>query len=129
MFFVSSPSLFIIFEFANYDIRFYCGIIIIIMALGSVGRGRPYYVALINMDNDRKLELMGEFDRVCSQFHYQEVMQLSRALGLNPNTIYCWKYKVTFPHWDIALAVIDWVKQGKPKEKTYQQGDKVTMLP
>jgi hypothetical protein len=129
MFFVSSPSLFIIFEFANYDIRFYYGIIIIIMALGTVARGRPYYVALINLDNDRTLRLMDEFYNACRKFHYQEVMQLSRAFHYRPATIYGWKYKITFPKWEIALAVIEWVKQGKPAEKTYQQDDQVTMLP
>jgi hypothetical protein len=87
------------------------------MVMTTARIGRTYFVAKINFENDRKLELLDEFYRVCSTFHYREVMALSRALGISDRTIRAWKYKETFPRWDIAVEVIDWVKRGKPMEK------------
>jgi hypothetical protein len=96
--------------------------------VNTVARGRPYYVAILDLNNDRRLNLIDEFYKACRGFHYQEVMQLSRALGMHPTTIYGWKYLITFPRYDIALAIIEWVKQGKPKEKVYHQAHEVSML-
>ena len=94
--------------------KFFCYTIYMVMT----GRtGRPYFVAKIDFENDRTIELMDEFYRACSAFRYREMMALSRALGISDRTIRAWKYKETFPRWDIALQVIDWVKHGKPMEK------------
>ena len=84
------------------------------MAMAAVGRGRPCAVAEIPFSNHRKVELLQEFYGVCATFRYREMMALSRALGINDRTIRRWKYQESFPRWDIAVDVIEWVKQGKP---------------
>lgn len=84
------------------------------MALGTARAGRPYAVAEIPFQNERKVGLLEEFYDACSTFHYREIMAVSRALGVTPVTVGNWKYKTTFPRWDMAVDVIEWVKQGKP---------------
>jgi hypothetical protein len=84
------------------------------MAVATGGRGRPCAVAEIPFSNDRKVELLQEFYAVCSTFRYRETVALSRALGVHTKTIQNWKYKQSFPRWDIAVDVIEWVKAGKP---------------
>jgi hypothetical protein len=98
------------------------------MAIGSIRRGRPCYVARINLDTDTKLALIDSFYGACAGFHYQDVVQLSRALGIYPGTINKWKYKMQFPHWSTALAVIEWVKQGKPKDEVSRIQDAPSLL-
>jgi len=77
------------------------------MVMTTARIGRPYFVAKINFKNDRELGLRDEFYKVCATFHYREIMALSRALQISDRTVRAWKYKETFPRWDIALAVID----------------------
>ena len=84
------------------------------MALGTARAGRPYAVAEIPFQNERKVGLLDEFYDACSSFHYREIMAVSRALRVQPCTVERWKYKETFPRWDIAVDVIEWVNQGKP---------------
>jgi hypothetical protein len=90
--------------------------------------GRPCAVAEIDFDNDRKLKLLDEFYYACANLNYLEIMALSRALGVWPSTVKNWKYKITLPRWDIAIDVIEWVRQGKPMKKVYQSGEEVSML-
>ena len=90
------------------------------MALGAAKCGRPYAVAEIPFQNERKVGLLEEFYGVCSTFHYLEIMAVSRALGVQPCTVERWKYKTTFPRWDIAVDVIEWVKCGKPIRRVSQ---------
>ena len=77
-------------------------------------RGRPHLVAVVPFENHRKLALLDQFYAVVGTFKYQEIVQLSRGMGLTTRTIESWKYKETFPRWDIAIAVIAWYEQGKP---------------
>ena len=84
------------------------------MALATGGRGRPCAVAQIPFSNDRKLQLLQEFYAVCATFRYRETVALSRALGITPRTVQKWKYQESFPRWDIAVDVIEWVNLGKP---------------
>ncbi|HUW46816.1 MAG TPA: hypothetical protein VMW50_13585 [Dehalococcoidia bacterium] len=84
------------------------------MALAIAKRGRPYSVAEINFATDSEVKLRMRFYAACSDFHYREIMALSRALGMSSSTVENWKYKITFPSWYIAIQVIDWVKRGKP---------------
>ena len=86
------------------------------MALPTVGRGRPCAVAEIPFSNARKVDLIEEFYRVCSTFHYPDIMAVSRGLRVSRNTVERWKYGLSLPRtWDIAIDVIEWVKLGKPK--------------
>jgi len=98
------------------------------MALGTARCGRPYAVAEIPFQNTRKVGLLEEFYSVCSAFHYREIMAVSRALGVQPFTVERWKYKMTFPRWDIAIDVIEWANQGKPIRKVLQSESPVSML-
>jgi len=84
------------------------------MALATVGRGRPCAVAEIPFSNDRKVRLLEEFYDICATFHYPEIMAVSRGLRVSQNTVERWKYRLSFPRWDIAVDVIEWVRQGKP---------------
>lgn len=71
-------------------------------------------VALIPFNNPRKTALLDEFYDVCAGFRYKEIMAVSRGLGVHQNTVERWKYRGTFPRWDIAVDVIEWVARGKP---------------
>ena len=84
------------------------------MAVATVGRGRPCAVAVIPFSNARKVELLEEFYGVCAAFHYPEIMAISRGLNVSPNAVERWKYKLSFPRWDIAVDIIEWAKRGKP---------------
>lgn len=84
------------------------------MALGAARAGRPYVVAVIPFNNERKVRLLNEFWGACESFHYRETMAVSRALGVEARTVERWKYKETFPRRDIAEDIIEWVRQGKP---------------
>ena len=77
-------------------------------------RGRPHLVAIIPFNNQRKVQLLDEFYAIVSTFRYPEVMAVSRGLDVHPRTVDRWKYRESFPRWDIALDVIEWHKQGKP---------------
>jgi len=97
------------------------------MTIGINKRGRPYFVADIPFENDTKMQLLDEFYRVCSKFDYRDMVALSRTLSVSDRTIRRWKYKETFPRWDIAVDVIDWYKRGKPMNLV-QQKDKITTM-
>ena len=98
------------------------------MAVATVGPGRPYSVAEIPFRNARKVALLDEFYRICATFHYPEQMALSRALGVNDRTVRRWRYRESFPRWDIAIDVIEWVNQGKPVKKVSPSQSGVGML-
>jgi hypothetical protein len=63
------------------------------MAILGARTGRPCFVADIPFDNDRKLELLDEFYKVCNTFHYRDMMAVSRAFNISDRTIRRWKYK------------------------------------
>jgi len=85
------------------------------MAAATVNAGgRPCVVAVIPFRNARKMALLNEFYDTCAAFRYPEIMALSRALRIQPSTVENWKYKITFPRWDIAVDVIECVRDGKP---------------
>lgn len=98
------------------------------MAIGIERRGRPYYVADIPFDNDPKMRLLNDFYKVTAKFHYREIMALSWCLHVNPSTVEKWKYRLTFPRWDIAVDVIAWAKRGKPMNLVYQRDKHPTMF-
>jgi hypothetical protein len=87
------------------------------MVMATARTGRPCVVADIPFQNQRKVQLLEEFYAACSTFRYRETMALSRALGVQPSTVENWKYQLTFPRWDIAVDIIEWVKMGKPVTK------------
>ena len=89
----------------------------ICMVVAIAKRGRPYYVAEINFANDAELEFREKFYGICANFHYQDIMALSRALGISTNAVERWKYKLNFPSWYVAMQVIDWDKHGRPVRK------------
>jgi len=80
-------------------------------------RGRPHLVAIVPFNPEEKMALLDRFYSVCRTFKYQEIVQLSRGMGLTTRTIESWKYGQTFPRYDIALAVIAWDQQGRPAER------------
>lgn len=91
----------------------------------SNGRGRPHYVADLDLTEDRTLSYYQKFYDACSTFRYRDVMALSRTLEVSPRTVYGWKYGETFPkRIGIMLQVIDWTVQGKPM-KLEQPGKQV----
>ena len=90
------------------------------MALGSTSVGRPYFEAAIPFQSDRANQCLDEFYNICASFHVQDVIQVSRGLGVTERTVRNWKYGVTFPKLDIALDVIEWDKLGRPLRKRYQ---------
>jgi hypothetical protein len=98
------------------------------MAVATVGAGRPYSVAEIPFQNARKVALLDEFYRICATFHYPEQMALSRALGVTDRTVRRWRYRESFPRWDIAIDVIEWVNQGKPIRKEHPSQSSGDML-
>jgi hypothetical protein len=108
---------------------FFATYILYAMAVTCLRGGRPYAVAEINFDNDRKLQLLNEFYNVCNSFNYRDMMALSRALGVCFVTVARWKYKITFPRWDTAIDVIEWVNCGKPIRLESSSRDEVSMLP
>lgn len=97
------------------------------MAIGIEARGRPYYAADIPFKNERRVAFLHEFYKVTATLNYREIMALSRTLRVHPSTVQNWKYRVTFPKWDIAVDVIAWVKRGKPMYLVHQK-DKVTTM-
>lgn len=97
------------------------------MAIGEK-RGRPYFVADIPFNNSRKVNLISEFYKVCSKFNYRDIVALSRTLSVSERTIRRWKYKETFPRWEIAIDIIDWVNRGKPMNLVQQKDKRTTMF-
>lgn len=87
------------------------------MAVTYSKAGRPCLVADIDFSNDEELGFWDEFYKACSDFHYAEIMALSRAFGLSTITIERWKYRLSFPRKGTAQQVIDWVKAGKPMKQ------------
>lgn len=79
--------------------------------------GRPCLVADIDFSKDIELNLWDQFYDACSEFHYAEIMGLSRAYGISRSTVENWKYKKTFPRKGRAQQVLDWVNNGKPMKK------------
>jgi len=96
------------------------------MAVSCVRVGRPPLVAKIDFSKDVELDLADELHKACADFHYAEIMALSRAFQVSISTVENWKYGLTLPRVGIAKQVIDWVAQGKPMIKDYQ--DKSSML-
>ena len=77
-------------------------------------RGRPPYVAQLDLVHDPALEFYTSFYTVCESFRYRDIMALSRALGISASAIEKWKYGQRMPRIGTALTVLDWVSQGKP---------------
>jgi hypothetical protein len=99
------------------------------MAVATVGSGRPYFVADIDFVDDPDMPLWDEFHQVCKQFHYREVMAVSRAFGVDPVTVRRWKYGISYPsRRGIAVLVILWVKNGKPMIKVPPSQSPVSTL-
>lgn len=98
------------------------------MAIAINKRGRPYFVADIPFNNDTKMQLLHDFYKVTAKFRYRDIMALRRCLSVHPSTVENWKYKVTFPRWDIAVDVIDWAKRGKPMYLVHQRNKVVDMF-
>lgn len=84
------------------------------MAVLFEKRGRPHYVADMDFSTDRDLEFWDKFYSVCADFKYRDIMAVSRAFNITPNTVERWKYKLTFPRKGRAEQVIAWVEAGKP---------------
>lgn len=76
--------------------------------------GRPGRIALLNFQPDRAIDLLEEFREATSSFSYSDVHALSRALGISTRGIEKWKYGETFPDFNVAYQIIDWVNRGKP---------------
>jgi len=91
------------------------------MIVGTKAPGRPYHVAVIPFRNDRVVELLSTFYKVCSTFRYHEVASLSRALAVTERTVLAWRYRERKPRWDIMMDIIDWDKEGRPTLKRYQE--------
>lgn len=94
-----------------------CYVILNTMAVTCARPGRPRLVADIDFSEDTDLAFWDVFYSICANFHYAEVMALSRALGLTDRTIRNWKYRITFPREGVAKQVIDWSDRGKPMKK------------
>ena len=62
-------------------------------------------------------DMWNDFHKICSTFHYRDVVALSRALGLSDKTISGWKYCRSKPALPMVLSVIKWGNQGKPMRK------------
>ena len=87
------------------------------MAISCSKAGRPRVVADIDFSNDSELAFWDEFYEACSDFHYAEIMGLSRAFGVSLRAVEKWKYKEAFPRKGIAQQIIDWVNNGKPMKR------------
>jgi hypothetical protein len=81
-----------------------------------VRAGRPHVVARLKPQADMELHLRTAFQEATAPFAYREVMALSRALDVTPHTVYNWKYGIKFPRFNIAMLVIEWVKEGAPTD-------------
>lgn len=90
--------------------------------------GRPCFVADIDFSNDRELALRDAFHEACSKFCYRDIMALSRAMRVTPNTVETWKYGIYFPRRDVAQQVIDWVNAGKPMKQVRPFSESFNML-
>lgn len=90
-------------------------------SLAPETRGRPYYTADIPFTNDAKVQLLEQFYAAVSAFKYREVMAVARQLRVHERTVLRWKYRESFPRYDTAMAIIDWVRQGKPMTRRYQR--------
>lgn len=99
------------------------------MAVATGKRGRPYFVADIDFVNDPDLSLWDEFRQVCQQFHYREIMGVSRAFGVYPSTVENWKYGISYPsRRGTAVLIILWAKNGKPMRKVSPSESPASML-
>lgn len=90
-------------------------------SLARETRGRPYYTADIPFTNDIKVQLLERFYAAVSAFKYREVMAVARQLGVHERTVLRWKYRESFPRYDVAIGIIEWVRLGKPVTKRYQR--------
>ena len=99
------------------------------MAVSYSRAGRPYLVADIDFSKDTELAFLDKFFNACADFHYAEIMGLSRAYGVSTSTVENWKYGITSPkRKGIAQQIIDWVEQGKPMKKVLPSESVLDML-
>lgn len=98
------------------------------MIFGRKAPGRPYYVADIPFENDRRIALLTEFYNITKKLDYRDIVALARAFNMTERTIYAWHYGERFPRYDIMMDVIEWVKRGKPMRKEYQKDPFYSML-
>ena len=85
------------------------------MALRFSKAGRPYAVADMDFSMSNELTFWDKFYKVCSGFHYIDIMAVSRACGVSTITVERWKYGLSFPRREVtARQIIDWDNRGKP---------------
>ena len=83
--------------------------------------GRPRTIAKLEDPEKEAQALYEAFFGICKSFDYRDIMHLSNALGMNPRTVYAWKYGHAVPrNIRTMLIVLAWVAAGKPTELEYQ---------
>ena len=87
------------------------------MAVSCSRAGRPCFVADMDLSRDRSLAFWDEFVSACSEFHYRDIVAVSRACGLATNTVERWKYGLNYPDKERAEEVLAWVRAGKPMKQ------------
>lgn len=99
------------------------------MAIGVETRGRPRYVADLNLAQDLALPYYEEFYAACREFSYRDIIALARRLGCTPRSLYRWKHVQECPKFDTMLKVIAWTAAGKPiKLESQAQAHKASMF-
>ena len=92
-------------------------------------RGRPRYVADLNLAQDLALPYYEEFYAACRDLSYRDIIALARRLGCTPRSLYRWKHLEKCPRFDTMLKVIEWTAAGKPiKLESQAQVHKATMF-
>ena len=90
------------------------------MGIGTNGRGRPRYVADIDLTDGATLFYYDKFYEACRTLCYRDCVALSRAFGISLRAVYAWRHTRNFPrHIGTALKVIDWVREGKPMKQVH----------
>jgi len=83
--------------------------------------GRPRTAAKLDLACKEAQDEYEAFFGICKSFDYQDIMHLSNGLGINPRTVYAWKYGHAVPrNIRTMLIVLSWVASGKPTELEYQ---------
>jgi len=78
-------------------------------------------MADIDMSNDPVMEWYDEFCDAMAQLTYPDMRAVARTLGITGRTIQNWKEGRTFPaKIQVALLVVSWVKNGKPRKLVTQ---------
>ena len=92
------------------------------MIIGRKAPGRPVYIADIEFNVSRSTQFYDDFRKAAKKLCYRDIVALSRYFRISERSIYAWHYGEHFPRrWDIMMDVIEWVGNGKPMRKQYQQ--------